>query len=136
MAEGMLRARLAALQRTDVSVASAGTFAQTGARPDPLAVLVAAEYGADISTIRARPLEQRDFDEFEYLIAMDLGHLDYLKSTRPCGNTADIRLLLDDVGEVKNIEIPDPYQREREAFEFAGRLIDIGIQHFIKRLLD
>ena len=134
MAEGLARVQLDALGRHDVEVDSAGTIARPGLAPAPFAVEVAAEYGADIAGRISRPVDATDFERFDHLIAMDLGHLDYLAATQPIGNRADCRLLLDDVGEFKKLEVPDPFQQDRDAFEFAARLIDVGVQHLVQRL--
>jgi protein-tyrosine phosphatase len=135
MAQGMLRARLMeAKYDGEILVDSAGMHAQLGRAPEPLAVAVAAEYGADISDLTSRPCAPSDFDRFDHFIAMDLGHLDFLLATRPEDCSADIRLLLDDVGEFKKLEVPDPYQQDRGAYEFSARLINIGIEHLIERL--
>jgi len=135
MAQGMLNARLVeANYDGEILVDSAGMHAQLGRAPEPLAIAVAAEYGADISNLTTRPCAPADFDLFDHFIAMDLGHLDFLRATCPEDRSVDIRLLLDDVGEFKKLEVPDPYQQDRTAYEFSARLINIGIDHLIERL--
>lgn len=132
MAEGMLRARLIEAGRDNIVVDSAGIHALVGDAPDPLAIEVAREYGAEIAPLRGRAFEPNDFEQFNHIIAMDLGHLDFLSSTRPEGNDAQVRLLLDDVGDFKRIEIADPYKQHRDAFEFSARLIDVGTKRLIE----
>lgn len=135
VAEGVLRARAAQAGRgDDVHVDSAGMHAQAGRAPEPFAVELAAELGADISALASRPFEPADFDRFDRLIAMDLGHLDFLLATRPPTCSAEISLLLDDVGDLKRVEVPDPYQQDRGAYEFSARLINIGIDHLLEDL--
>ncbi len=135
IAEGLLRAKLVDAGMADeVLVDSAGTFAQPGRAPEPMAVEVAAEYGVDISALSSRPFEQTDFDRFDHFIAMDLGHLDYLQATCPPTCTAEIRLLLDDVAELKKLEVPDPYRKNIDAYEFSARLINVGIEDLMGRL--
>ena len=134
-AEGILRARAADAGLSEsLLVDSAGMHAESGRAPEALAIEVAAEYGADISSLRTRPFAQTDFACFDHFIAMDLGHLDYLQATCPQDSTVDIRLLLDNVGEFKNLEVPDPYQQDRSAYEFSARLINVGIDHLFARL--
>jgi len=135
IAEGLLRARLAESGREDVVVDSAGIHARDGAPPEPFAIEAAAKYGADIANLKARQTGPDDFERFDHLIAMDLGHLDFLNATRPTGSSADVRLLLDDVGEFKNLEVPDPYQQDLDAFEYSARLIDVGVGHLLERLI-
>lgn len=134
IAEGLLRMRLAESGRTDVTVDSAGIHARDGAPPEPFAIAAAATLGADIARQRARQFDPGDFARFGHVIAMDLGHLDFLTATRPAHSNASVRLLLEDVGEFKKLEVPDPYQQDRDAFDFAARLIDVGVNHLITRL--
>ena len=135
IAEGILRVRLLdAGLADDGLVDSAGIHAALGRAPEPLAVTVAAEYEADISPLSSRPFESLDFDRFDHLIAMDLGHLDFLRATRPPACAADITLLLDDVGDFKKLEIPDPYRRNIDAYGFSARLINVGIDFLMQRL--
>ncbi len=135
IAEGFLRAKLFDAGMADeVLVDSAGIFAQPGRAPEPMAVEVAAEYEVDISALSSRPFEQTDFEQFDQLIGMDLGHLDYLQATCPPTCTAEIRLLLDDVAELKKVEVPDPYRQNLDAYEFSTRLINVGIEDLMGRL--
>lgn len=135
MAEGILRARAHDAGLGEVLVVdSAGMQAEIGRAPEPLAIELAAEYDADISGLSSRPFDQGDFDHFDHFIAMDLGHLDFLQATCPENAKVDIRLLLDDVGEFKKLEVSDPYQQDRSAYEFCARLINVGVDHLIARI--
>jgi len=134
IAEGLLRRRLGESGRLDVRVDSAGIHARDGAPPEPFAIAAAAAFGANIATQRARQFETGDFARFDHIIAMDLGHLDFLTATRPSDSTATVRLLLEDVGEFKRLEVPDPYQQDRDAFDFATRLIEVGVNDLFARL--
>jgi protein-tyrosine phosphatase len=114
---------------------SAGTHAQHGMPPEQLAVEVAASYGTDISGQRSRPLLEKDYAEFDLMIGLDLGHLDYLRFMRPANSNAEIQLLLGGLAGSGNAEVPDPYGRDRADFEYAARLIEIGTQRLLERLL-
>jgi len=46
----------------------------------------------------------------------------------------NIQLLLDGVGDFKELEVPDPYKRDRINYEFSARLINIGIERLIQRV--
>jgi protein-tyrosine phosphatase len=120
--------------QASLTVDSAGTHARTGLPPDPLAVAVAAEYGIDLSQQRSRLLREEDFAEFDWLIALDLGHLDHLRFMCPAQLTPTIQLLLAGMAGGADAEVPDPYGRERAEFEFAARLIDIGTRRLLDRL--
>jgi protein-tyrosine phosphatase len=135
LAEGLLNSRIIEAGRAaDIEVDSAGIHALVGEPPQPLSIELAQELGADISLLKARQFDPEDFDKFDHLIAMDLGHLDFLNATRPTENKSDIRLLLDDVGDFKRLEVPDPFRGDRSEYEFSSRLINIGVEHLIKRI--
>ena len=91
LAEGLLKARLGELQRLDIEVDSAGIHAMVDEPPQPFSIELARELGADISTLKGLQFDPADFEKFDHLIAMDLGHLDFLNATRPAENTSDIR---------------------------------------------
>ncbi|MDA0821580.1 MAG: low molecular weight phosphotyrosine protein phosphatase [Proteobacteria bacterium] len=135
IAEGIFRARLveAGMDQRAV-IDSAGMHAMVGQPPEPYAIELAQEYGADISTLQARQFELEDFKKFDHFIAMDFGHLDYLQATHPVESTLNISLLLDDVGGFKKLEVPDPYRRDRGEYEFSARLINIGVGRLIEQL--
>ena len=111
---------------------SAGTHARDGMPPDSSAIAAAAAYGVDISAQRSRRLQPEDFYNFEWLVALDLGHLDHLRFMRPHDATGEVRLLLAGMAGHGDAEVPDPYGQRLEEFEFAARLIDVGV----RRLMD
>jgi protein-tyrosine phosphatase len=135
IAEGLFRARLveAGMDQSAV-IDSAGMHAMVDQPPEPYAIELAQEYGADISTLQARQFELDDFKKFDHFIAMDYGHLDYLQATHPVESTMRISLLLDEAGGFKKAEVPDPYRRDRDAYEFSARLINIGVGRLIEAL--
>ena len=116
-------------------VDSAGTHAKAGIVPEPHAIAVASEYGADISAQRSRQLSEEDFAAFDFLIALDLSHVDHLRFMRPANADAEVQLLLGGMAGSGNAEVPDPYGRDRTEFEFAARLIDIGTRRLLDRVL-
>jgi protein-tyrosine phosphatase len=135
MAEGMLRAKLGVLGLEQGAIIdSVGMHAEVGRSPESFAVELAVESGADIAGLLSRPFELDDFSRFDYFIAMDFGHSDYLRSTCPDGHAVNIQFLLDDVGDFKEFEVPDPYWRDRNDYEFAARLINTGTGRLIQRV--
>ena len=59
-----------------VRIASAGTHGyHVGEAPDPRTLQHASKRGYDLSRQRAMQVEKRHFDEFDYILAMDRGHL-------------------------------------------------------------
>lgn len=135
LAQGLMQQQVDAAGLTaQFSLDSAGTQARAGHPPEPLAIEVAADHGADISSQRSRALRPEDYFEFDRIIAMDLGHLDELKFMQPTTGHAEVTLLLAGLAASGNAEVPDPYGREREDFEFAARLIAIGTRRLLEEL--
>lgn len=63
---------------------SAGTQGyHVGEAPDPRTQKAAKLRGYDLSALRARKLELRDFQEFDLLLAMDRGHLEHMQRHCP-----------------------------------------------------
>jgi protein-tyrosine phosphatase len=117
-------------------IESAGTHARVGAPPDPLAIAVASDYDADISGQRARLLNADDFREFDQIVALDLGHLDHLRFMQPTAAPARLRLLLAGMAGSGDAEVPDPYGGDRREFEYAARLIEVGVRHLVEELVE
>lgn len=115
-------------------VASAGTHARNGVEcPAPL-LAVAATYGLDLHEHRSRRLTAQDYTNFDLLVALDLGHLDHLNFMRPAGARAQQMLLLSGVDEAGVIEVPDPYGGSDRDYARAATLIEIGVNHLVRRL--
>lgn len=135
LAEGMLRAALIARGApASFSVDSCGTQALVGQAPAPHSIAVAASYGADISQHLARELDTADFQRFDWMFAMDYGHLDFLNAVQPAGARARISLLpMADGRDL--LEIGDPYGGPKRDYERAGRLIAGAIEVLLPRLL-
>ena len=127
LAEGMLRAALVAHgANARYAVDSAGTQALIGQPPAPHSIAVAAQYSADISTHVARAFVPEDFARFEYIIAMDYGHLDWLQCMRPSHFRGSLSLL-PAANALGTLEIGDPYGGTRKDYERTGRLLATGI---------
>lgn len=136
MAEGILRAALAEIRREPGwTIDSAGIHAVVGHPPAPLAVKVAAQYGADIRALASRPFTSCDFERFDDIIAMDRGHLDHLSFLRPPAFAGTLALMRAANGR-DWLEVPDPYGGSSRDFKRAGRLIAEGIGAMLGQLLE
>jgi protein-tyrosine phosphatase len=72
--------------------------------------------GYDISALRARQVEQADFEDFDLLLAMDRGHLEILRQLSPPQHRGKLKLFLEFSG-LEEAEVPDPYYGGSEGFE-------------------
>lgn len=124
-AEGVFR-RLVAERAPgfDVEIDSAGTHDyHVGDPPDRRAVAAAARRGIDISSLRARVVEQEDFARFDLLIAMDRLNLATLVDRSPEQYRERVRLFLEFAPAIDEDDVPDPYYGGPVGFE---RVLDLA----------
>ena len=101
-----------------------------------LAATLLAKRGYDLSQLRARQISARDFERFDYVLAMDAANIGHLKAMCPTRLSEKIELLLDYGGEHDETEVPDPYQGRPRDFEHALDLIEAACQGLLAYLLD
>lgn len=121
LAEGILDA----MTGDNVFVDSAGTAGyHVGSPPDPRSVAVARKNGLDISAQRCRQFRTEDFDDFDYIFAMDRENLANIQSmARQEKDLEKVRLLLyDSDGGIS--EVPDPYYGGDNGFDLVFRMIE------------
>jgi protein-tyrosine phosphatase len=126
-AEGVLRhqAKLAGLEDR-LSIDSAGTHSyHVGEPPDKRSIAAARRRGVDLSTLRARKVAKQDFEQFDYVLALDRGHFDLLRADCPPSHVARLSLFLGHLGEDLH-DVPDPYYGNSRDFEHALDLIERG----------
>ncbi|MSO71532.1 MAG: low molecular weight phosphotyrosine protein phosphatase [Alphaproteobacteria bacterium] len=135
-AEGVLRARLlaAGLDRR-VMVASAGTHDyHIGEAADARTIAAAARRGIDLSAHVARQVTGADCIEFDFVLALDRGHLQDLKARRPAKAKVELALLMDYAPGHPLREVPDPYFSDRVAFEQVLDLSEAACAGLLNRL--
>jgi protein-tyrosine phosphatase len=133
--EGVLRA-LAKKRGLDdrVLVASAGTHDyHVGEPPDPRTLRHARERGYDLSTQRAQQVAREHFRQFDYILAMDRGHLRMLKSLAPRDAKAKLGLFLEASGRWKSEDVPDPYYGGVEEFEQVLDMVEEAAAQWLDR---
>ena len=88
-------------------------------------ITAAKKRGYDLSQQRARKVDQADFFEFDYILAMDMSNQADLLEVAPPNRECDIRLFLDFApGETR--ETPDPYYGGTDGLERVLDLIEAG----------
>jgi len=122
-----------------IAIDSAGTYAyHIGEVPDERARAAALKRGIDLGSQRARRVNEADFQEFDYVLAMDRDNYDDLLSICPSDHAGKLRLFLEFAPELGVQEVPDPYyggvtgfERVLDLIEQASRglLADIREQH-------
>ncbi len=121
MAEGVFRqmVRQAGLDEV-VRVASAGTHAfHLGEAPDKRAQAAVARRGYDISGLRAAKVRERDFEDYDMVLAMDWDNLAALQQIAPKQAHHKLQLLMRFATEHETATIADPYYGNVQGFEQA-----------------
>ncbi|MES2940325.1 MAG: low molecular weight protein-tyrosine-phosphatase [Pseudomonadota bacterium] len=120
-AEGVLRHLVheAGLQDR-VRIDSAGTHDyHVGAPPDHRSSHHAALRGYDLSDLRARQVSRRDYERFDLILAMDLGHVELLLEECPPQYRHKVRRLMEFAPPGLGDEVPDPYYGGKDGFELV-----------------
>ncbi len=127
-AEGVFRAKLAEDKRfngIDLHIDSAGTGDwHVGKSPDARAQQAAKGRGYDLSGLRARQVESRDFKRFDFILAMDNDNLSHLQRLGQAqGYSGHVGLFLA-FGNTAQREVPDPYYGGEQGFQQVLDLIE------------
>ena len=124
-----------------IRIDSAGTHAyHIGETPDTRAAEAARRRGIDLSTQRARRVSAGDFDQFDYVLAMDSSNYADLAEICSPEQADKLRLFLEMASIAGMTDVPDPYYGGTTGFErvldlieeaSAGLLAEIRRQHGI-----
>ena len=134
--EGVLRAlaEKRGLARR-VRIASAGTHDyHVGEAPDSRAVKHAKKRGYDLSSQRAQTVTEEHFHEYDYILAMDRGHLRILASLAPRDARAKLGMFLEASGRWKGEDVPDPYYGGVEDFERVLDMVEEAAERWLDRI--
>ena len=94
----------------EVEIDSAGTHGyHVGDPPDRRAIAAAARRGVDLGGLRARTVEDADFEGFDLLVAMDQLNREVLLDRSPDEYRERIRLMLEFAPSTDLEDVPDPY---------------------------
>lgn len=73
---------------------------------------------------RSRQLARNDFDEFDYVLAMDSSNLADIRAMKPDDSQTVVRLFLEYAGGVGETDVPDPYYTGQ--FDYVYELVEAG----------
>ena len=117
-----------------LEVDSAGTHAyHVNEPPDRRARAAAERRGISLDNIRARRLREEDFEQFDYIIAMDQDNLALLIEQADEEHHEKIRLFLE-FSAAGQAEVPDPYYGGAAGFERVLDLIDDASRGLLETL--
>ena len=118
-----------------IRIDSAGTHAyHLSEAPDIRAQMAASARGIDISMLRARMFEAGDFENFDYILAMDQHNLDVLMKMCPKVFKYKVSLLLSYAPHLNCRDVPDPYYGGTYGFERVLDLLEDGCFALLENL--
>ncbi len=120
----------------EILVDSAGTGGwHVGEAPDPRSQVTALNHGIDLSHQQARKLTRDDFEEFDYLIAMDSSHRDRMAQICPAERQDRISLMLDQASNGAGGDVPDPYYGGDDGFEHVFAMVKDACRGLLNKIL-
>lgn len=124
-AHGVLQQRVQAAGLTQrIKVDSAGTGDwHIGRQADERTRKAAAQRGYDLEDLRARQVQAADFDNFDYILAMDETNLRDLQVLSPPEHQHKIRLFME-YADNNQRAVPDPYYGGEEGFQVVLDLVE------------
>jgi len=118
-----------------IHIDSAGTHAyHIGNPPDSRAQAAADERNIDLSSQRARKVKTEDFDEFDYVIAMDDSNISDLEYICPSAQQEKLHLFLSFAKDIQSHEVPDPYYGGSRGFEDVLDLVEQASTGLLKAI--
>ncbi len=115
-----------------ISVDSCGTGNwHIGETPDPRSVAIASRNGIPIMH-RGRQLEEADFQNFDYILAMDKANLRDITSKKGASGHDNIHLMQSFDNNQSGEDVPDPYYGGEDGFQ---RVFDM-LQESCENLAD
>ena len=105
-----------------------------GEPPDPRTRKTAQKHGVDLSDLRARQIQNQDFERFDLLLAMDRGHERQLRAMAADHAKDKIRLFLSFLPDQAINDVPDPYYGDAHDFEKTFLLVERGCRALLEHL--
>lgn len=123
LAEGLLKSKL---DTANFFVDSAGTGSwHIGQQPDERAIAVAKSYYLDISEQRGRQFSENDFENFDFIFAMDLENYKNILEMAPNDDAKQkVKMIMDVLFPNENLDVPDPYSGGKFQFEQVYQILD------------
>lgn len=123
LAEGILQAKLP-VDKFKVDSAGTGNW-HSGEKPDKRSIETAKNHGIDISKQRARQFKVSDFENFDYIYAMDMSNYKNILALAPNEQAKEkVNLILNELFSNENVEVPDPYYGGLNGFEQVYQMLD------------
>ncbi len=119
-----------------IFIDSAGTHAyHVGEQPDRRSQQVARQRGIDMSGQRARKVQSTDFDDFDYIIAMDASNYADLRRIASPAGRKKLHLFMDFAKGWQETEVPDPYYGGSHGFERVFDMVEAASEGLLEDIL-
>lgn len=135
IAEEVLRVKCSFLG-LDAVVDSAGTADyHSGAPPDARMIQTALNFGYHIQGLKARQFKTVDFDNFDYIFAMDKSNLDHLMQLAKSDTHRDKLFSFQDFAGVQTPDfVPDPYYGTDRHFIETFQIVETSSESIAQKL--
>ena len=135
-AHGVFRHMVAGHGLSDVvTVDSAGTSNyHPNSPPDPRSQAHAAMRGYDLSDLRARQIQDTDFESFDMILVMDWDNLTQVKQTCPPEHHHKVRRFSEFCLQFDSPVVPDPYFGGVEGFEQVLDLVEDASEGLLRHV--
>lgn len=127
-AEGVFRRHVAAAGlESRIRIDSVGTHSyHVGHAPDQRSQSAAMARGYELESLCARQVADRDFAQFDYILAMDNDNLAELRRMAPPQWRSKPGLFMQYATHHAEREVPDPYYGDLQGFELVLDLVEDG----------
>lgn len=119
-----------------IEIASCGTSSQKwgheGDQADFRAQEMAKKYDCDLSDQKSQQLLESDFDDYDYIVAMDQENIDTMKVMFPCADFSKVTKMLQYAPAISLTDVPDPYYEDN--FEKVFLMIDTACHGLFEKI--
>jgi len=118
-----------------ITIDSAGTHDyHIGDPPDARTQRAAEQRGYNMSDLRGRQVEERDFNRFDYVLAMDGANLSILQRLVPRNSEIQPQLFLKYARHHAEREVPDPYYGGTDGFERVLDMVEDAAEGLLQEI--
>ena len=134
LAEGILASKL---PKDKFIVDSAGTGSwHIGCQPDLRSIAIAKKNKLDISGQKGRQFVVSDFDEFDYIYAMDnSNYRDIIHLANKPTHKQKVQLILNELFPNENVDVPDPYYGVPNGFDSVYKMLHQACDIIAKKMI-
>jgi protein-tyrosine phosphatase len=121
---------------SQLAVDSAGTHNyHPDSPPDERSQAHAAKRGYDLSDLRARQIQDEDFERYDLILVMDWDNLALVQDVCPPKYQAKVRRLAEFCMQYESPVVPDPYYGGSQGFDHVLDLVEDACEGLIKHVI-